>query len=101
MIINDFKRDTQNYRLLQGLIAGPVNTHQLLYSPEFRFGSHVRRMKDVKDYLQDQDFTIVKRSIGSKCFEYSIKKLEIKRSPLSELWEKVRRFFVVKQLRFE
>jgi hypothetical protein len=70
MIPNRFKYQSQNYRLLQALNYGPITTGQLLY--ELKFGSHVRRMKDVKTYLNTIGYTIVKKSIGNHCYEYRL-----------------------------
>jgi hypothetical protein len=69
-----FKYGSQNFRLLEALNCGPVTTDQLLY--QLRFGSHVRRMKDVRDYLETIGFTIITKQINCKCFEYHIETIK-------------------------
>jgi hypothetical protein len=74
MIPNKFGYSTQNYRLLEALNCGPVNTGQLLY--ELKFGSHVRRMKDVRDYLGTIGYTIRKKRLNQKSWEYFLVPLQ-------------------------
>jgi hypothetical protein len=73
MIKNPFGFQTQNYRLLEALKYGSVNTQQLLY--DLHFASHVRRMKDVKDYLETIGYTIRKKRLNKKSWEYHIELL--------------------------
>ncbi|MBU0907201.1 MAG: hypothetical protein KKE05_03530 [Nanoarchaeota archaeon] len=86
-IPNQFKYNSQNYRLLQALKYGPVNTCQLLY--DLKFGSPSSRKSEVQKYLETIGYTIIKKSIGNRCYEYRI-------SPLPEKvswWEYLKSIF--------
>jgi len=80
MIPNNYTPDTQCYRLLQALIYGPVNTHQLLHDPRLSFGAHPRRIKDVKERIKEFGYTIKRTRISKNCFQYQIEMLPEKAS---------------------
>ena len=90
MIPNKFTYGSQNFRLLQALNYGPVNTQQMLHSPELRFGSPPRRKKDVQKYLETIGYTIVKKSIGNHCYEYRLARLPEKVG----WWQHIKNLFV-------
>jgi len=72
-IPNKFTPRSQNYRLLHHLIhQGPVTTGNLLY--DLRFGSHPRRVKEVRDYLETIGYTLVTSKIKNNLFSYHIEK---------------------------
>jgi hypothetical protein len=89
MITNNFTFGSQNFRLLKWLLNSPVNTYQLLHAPGLAFGSHVRRIKDVKDYLRQYGYTIAKKRISKDCWEYRIEMLPEKLS----WWQHIRGLF--------
>jgi len=93
------KEGSQNYRLLEALKRGPVYTQSRYSDPGLRFGYLSRRIKDLKCHLEPQGLTIQKTKISAKDYEYKIIPFEeeIKRSPLSEIWEKAKRFFSFRQ----
>ncbi len=55
-----------------------VTTGQLLY--DLRLGSHPRRMKDVRDYLETIGYTVITKQISNKSFEYYLAPLTEKAS---------------------
>ena len=75
-IQNKFPRDSQNHRLLQALLYGPITTGQLLY--DLKFGSHRDRVYECRKYLKTVGFTITKKSLGNGCYEYRIARLQEK-----------------------
>ena len=91
MISNPYKLNSQRWLLLNGLLAGEVNTGWMI---RHGMGSHTRRVSDVRAYLREIGYDVEATCIRRGSWNYKIIKLEIKRSPLSELWEKVKRFFV-------
>jgi hypothetical protein len=76
-IPNPFRPGSQNYRLLEWLKQRPATTGDLLYS--LRFGSHPRRVKEVRDYLETLGYKVVTSQIKSNLFQYRIYEMATKR----------------------
>jgi hypothetical protein len=91
MINNPFKPLSQKSILLSALLYGSVTTGWMIKNG---MGAHTRRVSDVREYLRSIGYDIEATRIRRGSWSYQIVKIEIKRSPLSELWEKVRRFFI-------
>ncbi len=71
-IKNPFTPGSQNYRLLEWLKHGPATTGDLLYDARLRFGSHPRRVKAVRDYLETIGYTLITSQIKNNLFSYHI-----------------------------
>jgi len=76
-IQNTFKPGSQNYRLLEALLKGPVYTQSRYREHGLMFGYLASRKRDLNERcLNDQGYEVVKEAVGTNNWKYSIAPIE-------------------------
>jgi hypothetical protein len=70
------KKKSQDRRLYEQLLIGPVTNVQMRDNPELRFLSHTRRITTLRELLKPYGWCVPGHDLGNGIVEYQLEKIE-------------------------
>lgn len=70
------RKKSQDRRLYEQLLIGPVTNVQMRDNPDLRFLSHTKRTSTVRELLEPHGWTVEGQELGGGIVEYRLAKLE-------------------------
>ena len=69
-------KKSQDRRLYEQLLIGPVTNAQMRDNPELRFLSHTRRITTLRELLEPYGWTVEGHDLGNGIVEYRLEKIQ-------------------------
>lgn len=93
-MIDQFSPGSQNRRLLERLMRGPILNHEI--RDNLNILNHSARISDVRKVAREHGYDVPKERIVRRVYQYRLAPLPVPVTPRRGLWEKIKSLWEVR-----